>query len=76
MHQLREHPLRTLATLLVLSFCFFMASGIPALKDATSGVALVLGDIAWFGFLLLALLFVVAAAVVLVRAAAGSRRAA
>ncbi|HET7305792.1 MAG TPA: hypothetical protein VFJ12_14720 [Segeticoccus sp.] len=76
MHQLREHPLRTLAGLLALAFCLFMASGIPALKDATSGIDLVLGDIAWFGFLIVALLFVIATAVVLVRAAAGSRRAA
>lgn len=76
MHQLREHPLRTLATLLALAFCFFMASGIPALKNATSGVDLVLGDIAWFGFVILAVLFIVAGAVLLVRAATASKRAA
>lgn len=67
MQQLQEHPLRTLGIVLALAFCFFMTSGIPALKNADSGVDLVLGDIAWFGFLVLFLLFLVGTAYTVVR---------
>lgn len=75
MRQLDHHPIRVLGTLLVLAFALFMASGIPAVKDATSGPDLVIGDITWFGFLLTALAFLVTGVVVIVRWA-GRRRAA
>jgi hypothetical protein len=76
MRQLREHPLRTLAGLLVLAFCLFMLSGIHRYRVAKSGLDLVIGDIFWFGFVICALLFVVGGVAVLVRAATGSRSAA
>jgi len=74
MRQLIDHPLRTLAGLLVLAFVLFMLSGIPVLREAQHGRYLVLGDICWFGFLLTALAFVVGGIVVLVRLAGRSRR--
>lgn len=67
MHQLDHHPLRTLGGLLALAFVLFSLSGIPTVKDATSGGWLVVGDICWFGFLLTALAFLVAGVVLLVR---------
>jgi len=67
MHQLDHHPLRTLGAMLALAFVLFMLSGIPTIRDATSGGWLVVGDICWFGFLLTALAFVVTGVVVLVR---------
>jgi hypothetical protein len=68
MRHLDRHPIRFLAGLLVLAFVLFMLSGIPTLKDATSGAWLVVGDITWFGFLLTGLAFVVTGVVVSVRA--------
>ncbi|HET9500825.1 MAG TPA: hypothetical protein VFO98_11240 [Marmoricola sp.] len=76
MRQLREHPLRTLAGLLVLAFCLFLLSGIPRYRDAKSGIDLAVGDVFWFGFVICALLFVVGGVLTVVRAVAGSRRAA
>ena len=73
MRQLTEHPLRTLAGLLVLAFVLFMLSGIPSLRYAKHGWYLVLGDICWFGFLLSALAVVVGGVLVLVRLATRSR---
>ncbi len=67
MRQLDRYPIRTLGALLVLAFVLFMLSGIPTLKDASSGVWLIVGDITWFGFLLTALTFVVTGVVVMVR---------
>ncbi len=67
MRQLDRHPIRYLGGLLVLAFALFMFSGIPTLKDATSGVWLIVGDITWFGFLLAGLIFVVAGLAVVVR---------
>ena len=67
MRQLDHHPLRTLGGLLALAFVLFSLSGIPTVKDATSGGWLVVGDICWFGFLLTALAFLVAGVVLLVR---------
>ncbi|MFC6705587.1 hypothetical protein [Flexivirga alba] len=67
MNQLREHPGKTLGGLLAVAFVLFMCSGIPALKDATRGVNLVLGDICWFGFLVTALAFVIASVYTLAR---------
>lgn len=72
-HQLDKHPIRSLATLLVAAFCSFMLSGIPQFRDAKHGVNLVIGDVFWFGFLILALLFIVTGAVVLVRTAMSRR---
>ena len=67
MRQLDLHPIRALAGLLVLAFVLFMLSGIPTLRDATSGGWLVVGNITWFGFLISGLLFVVVGLVVVVR---------
>lgn len=75
MRQLDHHPLRTLGILLAVAFVLFNLSGIPTIKDATTGGWLVVGDICWFGFLLTALAFVVTGVVVLVRRL-GHRRAA
>ncbi|MBB2894508.1 hypothetical protein [Flexivirga oryzae] len=74
MTQLREHPGRTLGALLAVAFVLFMGSGVPAWKDATHGVDLVLGDICWFGFMLTALVFLIAGAYTLARAASRTRR--
>jgi hypothetical protein len=76
MRQLDEHPTRTLGGLLALCLALFLASGIPGLKDATSGGLFVLGELAWFGFLLTALLFVIGGLIPLVRLARRARRAA
>lgn len=75
MSQLREHPKRTLGGLLAVAFVLFMCSGIPALKNADSGVKLVLGDICWFGFLLTATVFVVGVVYTLVHRTGQARRA-
>jgi hypothetical protein len=45
----------------------FMLSGIPRLRDARSGVDLVVGDVVWFGFLAGLLTVVVLAALALTR---------
>ena len=75
MRQLDHHPLRTLGILLAVAFVLFNLSGIPTIKDATTGGWLVVGDICWFGFLLTALAFGVTGVVVLCRRL-GHRRAA
>jgi hypothetical protein len=58
---LRTHPLRILATLLVVAFTFFMLSGIPRYRDAKAGVDFALGETFWLGFLVAGLAFVVVA---------------
>lgn len=68
MRHLRTHPLRVLATLLVVAFALFLSSGIPRYRDATAGADAVVGDILWFGFLIAALLFVVSAVLAAVSA--------
>ena len=75
MRTVLDHPLRTLAGLLVLAFCLFVlsASGQPDTfwKSGPSW----LGTIGWFGFLLTALVFVVLAVVAGIRAVShGGRR--
>ena len=75
MKQLQEHPRRTLGGLLAVAFVLFMCSGIPALKDATHGVKLVLGNICWFGFLVTALAFVIASVYTLARRSRRARSA-
>jgi hypothetical protein len=76
MHQLREHPTRTLAVLLGTAFVLFMLSGIPRFRDAKdAGWDLYIGDVFWFGFLITALLFVVAAVYTATRRLRGARSA-
>lgn len=74
MRNVLDHPLRTLAGLLVLAFCLFMlsASGQPDTfwKSGPSW----LGSIGWFGFLLTALAFIVVAITAAVRSASGRSR--
>ena len=41
-----------LILLVVADVALFLLSGIPAIKDADSGVAGVLSDLVWLGFLL------------------------
>ncbi len=67
MRQLDQHPIRILGGLLALAFVLFTLSGIPTLRDATSGAWLIVGDITWFGFLLTSLAFIAASVVVTVR---------
>jgi hypothetical protein len=76
MHQLRNHPLRTLAGLLVLAFALFQlsASGQPGTYWENGPGWL--GSIAWIAFLIAALAFVAGAVYTLVRVAVGHRRAA
>lgn len=67
MHVFKNHPLPVLAGLLVVAFGLFLVSGIPRYRDASGGVDLVVGSVAWFGFLALSLLFLVAAVTASVR---------
>jgi hypothetical protein len=74
MRQLRTHPIRTLAILLVTAFVLLMISGIPAIKNAKGwNVQDAIGYISWFGFLIAALLFVLGGAYTIVRAVRGRR---
>jgi hypothetical protein len=57
---------RTLLSLLVLDVVLFLLSGIPAIKNADHGAALVLSDVVWFGFLIGLLVLVVTGALALV----------
>lgn len=41
-----------IAALAVIDVVLFLVSGIPAYRDATDGADLVIGQIAWIGFLL------------------------
>lgn len=56
---------RTLLVLLALDVVLFLASGIPAIKNADHGAALVLSDVVWFGFLIGLLVLVVTGAIAL-----------
>jgi hypothetical protein len=68
MQQLRNHPLRTLAVLLVTAFVLVMISGIPAIKNAKGwNIQDVIGYISWFGFLITGLLFVAGGVYTIVR---------
>lgn len=58
MHPLQTHPGRVLGGLLVLAFALFMCSGIPRYKEATSGLDLAIGDVFWFGWMVVFLVFV------------------
>ncbi|MGH3509129.1 MAG: hypothetical protein ACRDPI_02735 [Nocardioidaceae bacterium] len=75
MRQIIEHPIRSLAGLLVLAFCFFMLSAAGQADSYWKSGPTWLGNIAWIGFLLSALLFIVVGATGLVRAARSRRTA-
>lgn len=76
MRQLQDHPMRTLAALLVTAFVLFMLSGIPALRNAHGWTLTdALGYVCWFGFLLSGLVFVLAGVYTLVRTALAHRTA-
>ena len=57
---------RTVLILIALDVALFLLSGIPAIKDADHGAALVLSDIVWFGFLLGLLVLVVTGVLTLI----------
>lgn len=67
---------RTVLLLLVVAdVALFLISGIPSLKNANHGLALVVGDLVWFGFLLGLLTLLVWGAVAGVRRLRGVRAA-
>lgn len=43
---------RAVLALLAVDVVLFLLSGIPAIKNADHGAALVISDVVWFGFLL------------------------
>lgn len=57
---------RAALALLAVDVVLFLLSGIPAIKNADHGAALVLSDIVWFGFLIGMLVLVVTGALALV----------
>lgn len=65
---------KLIATLFVVDVCLFAISGIPAFRNAKSGVKDVVGGIGWFGGLLVALALVVLSVTAIVRSAAARRR--
>ena len=73
--QLVEHPLPTLAALLVLAFGFFMLSAAGQPGSYWENGPGWLGTIAWICFLLSALVFLVSAGYLLIRRARGRRSA-
>lgn len=78
--QINRHPVRNLAGLLVLAFCFFMLSASGQPGTFWSNGPTWLGSTGWICFLLTALTFILYAVYslvrVLVRLARGSRHAA
>ena len=73
MQQLQEHPLRTLAGLLVVAFCFFMLSASGQHGTFWENGPSWLGSTGWFAFLITMLLFLTAAAYTVVRRVRSSR---
>lgn len=73
--QIRQHPIRTEAVLLVAAFAFFMlsAAGQPG-SDWENGPTWI-GDPSWFIFLALALTFIVVGVVAVTRRVRGARSA-
>jgi hypothetical protein len=73
-HQINDHPVRTLAVLLVLAFGFFnlSAAGQPG-TDWENGPAWV-GNPSWFLFLACALAFIVIGVLTVVRVVRGRTR--
>jgi hypothetical protein len=69
--QLVNHPVRSLATLLVLAFGFFMLSASGQSGTYWEDGPAWLGSIGWICFLLSALTFLVATGYVVVRRARG-----
>ena len=61
-----------LLLLVVADVALFLVSGIPAVKDPDGGVATVLSDVVWFGFLLGLLTLLVWGAVAGVRRLRGA----
>ncbi|HEX7716584.1 MAG TPA: hypothetical protein VF416_04800 [Marmoricola sp.] len=57
MHQLKEHPLRTLSGLLVVAFCFFMLSASGQDGSYWENGPSWLGNTGWLAFLVTMLLF-------------------
>jgi hypothetical protein len=60
---------RIMGALLALDIALLTVSGIPAVKDAGSGWKLVVGDVSWGGFLVVAVGLIALAAGTLVRRA-------
>lgn len=58
---------RTIPFTLAVAIAAFAVSGIPRFRDARHGSDLVVGDIAWFGFLVAALATLVLTAVAVYR---------
>jgi hypothetical protein len=67
--QLHRHPLRTLAGMLLLALGLFLLSASGAPGTYWSNGPVWLGDVGWFGWMIVFLLFVVAAVYSAVRAA-------
>ncbi|MFZ2015061.1 MAG: hypothetical protein WAV00_14660 [Nocardioides sp.] len=65
--QLTTHPIRSLASLLAVAFCFFMLSAAGQSDSFWQNGPGWLGAIGWFAFLLTALVFLVAVGYVVVR---------
>jgi hypothetical protein len=74
-HQLTTHPIRGLATLLVVAFAFFMLSASGQSGTFWEDGPAWLGSIGWICFLLSALSFVVSAAYLTVRGVRARRTA-
>lgn len=74
-HQISTHPIRSLATLLVVAFAFFMLSASGQSGTFWEDGPAWLGSIGWFCFLLSALAFVVSAAYFTVRGVRARRTA-
>jgi hypothetical protein len=60
---------RIMGALLALDVALLGISGIPAIKDAGNGWKLVVGDVSWGGFLVVAVALIALAAGTLVRRA-------
>ncbi len=73
--QLTTHPIRSLAMLLVVAFCFFMLSASGQPDSFWKNGPGWLGAIAWFAFLLTALAFLGSAVYVAVRGVRARRTA-
>lgn len=74
MSHLHNHPLRTLAALLVLALVLFLISASGQSGTFWSDGPSWLGTIGWFGFLITALVFVLAAIYSVARAVRRPRR--
>ena len=73
--QITTHPIRSLATMLVVAFAFFMLSASGQSGTFWENGPAWLGSIGWFCFLLSALTFLVCAAYLTVRGVRARRAA-